>query len=276
MTPQNFTQPKIVSREEWLTARRQLLAREKELTHQYDRINEERRALPMVEVTKDYEFEGAGGKVRLADLFEGRHQLIVYHFMFEPGDPPPGKTEPWTEGCSGCSFLTDNIGNVTHLHARDTTLALISRAPLKKIAPFKQRMGWSFPWYSSFGSDFNYDYHVTTDEKVAPVQYNFQDKDTLEKREEIYHLQGEQPGISVFLKTDDDRIFHTYSTYGRGTEAPLSLYRFLDLTPFGRGEGWGGMPDLDGKGYFWTKHHDKYDEEETGQNESCCASKASS
>ncbi|MEZ0276247.1 MAG: DUF899 domain-containing protein, partial [Roseimicrobium sp.] len=201
MNASNYTPPKIVSRDEWLSARKDLLTREKAFTKERDRINALRRELPMVEIDKDYTFEGPQGKVKLTDLFEGRHQLIVYHFMFEPGDPPPGKSgEPYTEGCSGCSFMVDNIGHLSHLHARDTTLVLISRAPLKKISPFKKRMGWTIPWYSSFGSDFNYDFHVTTDPKVAPVEYNFQDASTLKRKEETYHLEGEQPGVSVFLR----------------------------------------------------------------------------
>jgi predicted dithiol-disulfide oxidoreductase (DUF899 family) len=273
MNASNFVLPKIVSRDAWLTARKELLATEKELTKQRDKVNATRRALPMVEIDKEYTFEGPTGKVKLADLFEGRHQLIVYHFMFEPGDPPPGKTEPYTEGCSGCSFMVDNIGHLSHMHARDTTLALISRTPFAKITPFKKRMGWSIPWYSSFGSDFNYDFHATIDPKVAPVEYNYQDEATLKRKEEIYHLEGEQPGVSVFLRDDEGRIFHTYSTFGRGMDALVGIYQFLDLTPYGRGEGWDGMPDLDGIGYFWTKHHDKYGEEAEPQ-ESCCASSA--
>lgn len=273
MNATNYTLPKIVSRDEWLTARKDLLATEKALTKQRDQVNKARRALPMVEIDKDYTFEGPKGKVKLADLFEGRHQLIVYHFMFEPGDPPPGKTEPYTEGCSGCSFMADNIGHLSHFHARDTTITLISRAPISKITPFKKRMGWTLPWYSSFGSDFNYDFHVTIDPKVAPVEYNYQDEATLKRKEEVYHLEGEQPGVSVFLRDDEGRIFHTYSTFGRGMDPLVGIYQFLDLTPYGRGEGWDGMPDLDGIGYFWTKHHDKYGEQEETK-ESCCASQA--
>lgn len=268
MNPQNFKTPEIVSPAEWRERRKALLADEKELTRQRDRLNEARRALPMVEITKDYVFDTSEGTKHLTDLFEGRHQLVIYHFMFEPGDPPADKSgEPWDEGCSGCSFMADNVGHLSHFHARDTTLAFISRATLQKIAPFKARMGWDFPWHSSYGSDFNYDFHVTTDESVAPVEYNYQDKATLEKKGETYHIHGEQPGISVFLNLEG-KIFHTYSTYGRGMEMVLSTLHFLDLTPFGRGEGWGGMPDLDGHGIFWTRHHDKY--EATAHESSCC------
>lgn len=268
MSPQNFKTPEVVSPDAWLERRKALLADEKALTRQRDRLNEARRALPMVEITKDYAFDAPEGRKHLPDLFEGRHQLAIYHFMFEPGDPPPGKSgEPWDEGCSGCSFMADNVGHLSHFHERDTTLAFISRAPLQKIAPFKDRMGWTFPWYSSFGSEFNYDFHVTTDESVTPVEYNYQDKATLERKGETYHIQGEQPGISVFLNLNG-KIYHTYSTYGRGMEMVLGTLHFLDLTPFGRGEGWGGMPDLGGQGIFWTRHHDKY--QNATRESSCC------
>jgi predicted dithiol-disulfide oxidoreductase (DUF899 family) len=250
--------PRIVSRAEWLVARKELLAKEKELTRRRDALNAERRKLPMVRIDKVYVFETPSGTASLLDLFDGRRQLIVYHFMFDPNDPPAGKSgDPWDEGCPGCSHVADNMPHLAHLHARDTTLILVSRAPLAKIAPFKRRMGWTLPWYSSFGSDFNYDFHATTDEAVAPVEYNYQDRATLERKRETYHLSGEQHGLSVFLR-EDDRIFHTYSTYGRGVDMLLCTYQYLDLTPFGRGEGWGGMPDLGRKGMSWLRHHDKY------------------
>jgi predicted dithiol-disulfide oxidoreductase (DUF899 family) len=257
--------PDIVTREQWLAARQALLAREKELTRARDALNAERRRLPVVQIDKDYVFEGPRGEMRFADLFEGRRQLIVYHFMFDPDAPPPGQSHPWSEGCPGCSFMADNIPHLAHFHARDTTLALVSRAPLAKIAPFKARMGWQIPWYSSFGSDFNYDFHATTDAAIAPVAYNFQDQATLERKGETYHLSGEQPGISVFLR-DGDAVYHSYSTYGRGLDAMLSTYQFLDLTPFGRGEGWDGMPDL-GQGMNWARHHDRY---EAAPSAGCC------
>ncbi|MGH7516750.1 MAG: DUF899 domain-containing protein [Gemmatimonadales bacterium] len=261
----------MVSRAEWLVARKELLAREKELTRQRDALNAERRSLPAVEIAKEYVFEGPDGKASLLDLFAGRRQLIVYHFMFDPNDPvyhfmfdpndpPAGKSgAPWDEGCPGCSHVADNIPHLAHLHARDTSLVLVSRAPLAKIAPFQARMGWTAPWYSSFGSDFNYDFHVTTDDAVAPVEYNYQDRATLDRKGEIYHLSGEQHGLSVFLR-EDHRVFHTYSTYGRGVDMLLCTYQYLDLTPFGRGEGWGGMPDLGQQGMSWLRHHDKYSE----------------
>src|SRR5258708_34748343 len=156
--------PPVVSREEGLVARKELLEEEEELSRQRDLPNAERRRLPMVEIDKQYVFEGRYGRVGLQDLFDGRGQLLIYPFMFDPD---------WDEGCPTCSFLTDNIGHLAHLHARDTTLALVSRAPLAKIEPFRQRMGWTIPWYASFGSDFNYDFHVTLDQAVAPVEYNY-------------------------------------------------------------------------------------------------------
>lgn len=240
--------PKIASPAEWLTARKELLAKEKELTHARDALNAKRRELPMVRIDKDYVFEAPGGKTRLLDLFEGRRQLIVYHFMY---------LRDRGEGCPGCSHVVDNLGHLAHVHARDTTLVLVSRAPLAEIEPFKTRMGWSVPWYSSFGSDFNYDFHATTDEAVAPVEYNYRDKATLEKLGHTYHVKGEQPGVSVFLR-EGERVYHTYSTYGRGMDLLLTSYNYLDLTPFGRGEGWGGMPDINGMGMNWIRHHDKY------------------
>ncbi len=248
MTTSTIELPRVVSREQWLEARKALLAKEKELTHRRDELNAERRALPMVEIDTPYVFETPTGKATLLDLFENRHQLIIYHFMFH---------RDIREGCPGCSHMADNLPHLSHLHARDTTLALVSRAPLAEIDPFKQRMGWTVPWYSSFGSDFNYDFHVTTDEAVAPVEYNYRDKETLERLGQVYHVKGEQPGASVFLR-DGDRVYHTYSTYGRGLDILMNVYNYLDLTPFGRGEGWDGMPDVNGAGLDWLRLHDKY------------------
>lgn len=248
MTYNKIVIPEIVSREKWLEERVAFLAKEKELTRARDALNAERRKLPMVIIKKAYTFETEGGKASLQDLFDGRRQLIVYHFMFH---------RDTGLGCVGCSHLADDVGHLSHLHARNTTFVLISRAPLDEIQPFKKRMGWSIPWHSSFGSDFNYDFHATTDETVAPVEYNYRDKSTLEKLGQSYHVKGEQPGISVFLR-DGGTVYHTYSTYGRGMDLLVSTYNWLDLTPFGRGEGWGGMPDLEGKGLGWLRHHDKY------------------
>ena len=255
-----MTLPPIVSRDAWLKARLSLLEREKAFTHAYDALNEQRRSLPMVAIDKDYVFEGPTGRLSLADLFEGRQQLIVYHFMFH---------RDRGEGCPGCSFFADNLGHLSHLHARDTSFALISRAPLEEVAPFKARMGWSVPWYSSFGSDFNYDFHATTDAAVAPVEYNYRDQATLEKLGHTYHIEGEQPGLSVFLR-DGDRVYHTYSTYGRGLDFALGLHNLLDLTPFGRGEGWGGMPDLFGLGKDWVRYHDRYESPRAHTGEASC------
>jgi predicted dithiol-disulfide oxidoreductase (DUF899 family) len=188
----------------------------------------------------------------LRDLFDGRRQLIIYHFMFH---------RDRAEGCSGCSHMADNIPHLAHLHARDTSFALVSRAPLAEIEPFRARMGWTAPWYSSFGTDFNYDFHVTLDESVAPIEYNYRTKAEHVQNGVSYIAQAEQPfelpGLSVFLR-DGDRIFHTYSTYGRGLDLLLNTYNLLDLTPFGRGEGWDGMPNLEEKGMSWLRHHDRY------------------
>jgi predicted dithiol-disulfide oxidoreductase (DUF899 family) len=246
-----MTLPTIVGRDEWRAARIAFLAREKEFTRARDALNAARRALPMVEIDKAYLFETPHGQATLHDLFEGRRQLIVYHFMFHSDR---------LEGCPGCSHMADNSPYLAHVHARDTTFALVSRAPLAEIEPFKRRMGWTVPWYSSFDGDFNYDFHVTLDESRAPVEYNYMSRDEL-VRQGHYSPDGprsvELPGISVFLR-DDGRVFHTYSTYGRGLDLLLNTYNWLDLTPFGRGEGWDGMPDLEGKGMGWLRHHDRY------------------
>ncbi|MBO3277698.1 DUF899 domain-containing protein [Pseudomonas schmalbachii] len=255
-----FTRPPVVSRAQWLEARRQLWLKERAATHARDALNAERRKLPLVRIDKDYRFEGPDGPLSLLDLFEGRPQLVVYHFMFHRDKGV---------GCEGCSFVIDNIPRLEHLHARGTTLAMVSRAPLAEIAPFKARMGWRLPWYSSFGSDFNYDFHVTIDENVAPVEYNYRDKAELERLGQTCHMQGEQPGMSVFLR-DGEEVLHSYSTYGRGLEAALTTYHLLDLTPLGRGEGWGGMADLEGKGLEWMRFHDEYGQAAPAHG--CCES----
>lgn len=249
----------VVDHSRWLEARKALLVREKAMTRLRDMLNEERRRLPMVEVTADYRFEGPKGEVGLPELFAGRSQLLVYHFMFhrETG-----------EGCPGCSFLVDNIGHQAHLHARDTNLVLVSRAPLAEIEPFRQRMGWTLPWFSSFNSRFNHDFHVTLDERVAPVQYNYRDKAELQRLGLDHHAAGEQPGVSVFLR-DGDRVLHTYSSYGRGLDLLDGTNNWLDLTPLGRREGWDGMPDLNNAGKYWWKLHDQY-EQPAGPGHSCC------
>jgi predicted dithiol-disulfide oxidoreductase (DUF899 family) len=222
--------PEVVSRDEWLEARKELLAKEKELTRRRDALNTERRGLPMVEIDKDYVFEGPDGKASLLDLFEGRRQLMVRHFMFDPS---------WDDGCPSCSAGADEIsdGLLEHLHIRDTSLAVVSRAPLAKIEDYKARRGWTFPWYSSYGSDFNYDFHVTMDESVAPAEYNYRSKPEYEKAGMSEFMEGEQPGQSCFLR-DGDRVFHTYSNYARGAEMTGGSYYWLDLTALGRQEEW--------------------------------------
>jgi predicted dithiol-disulfide oxidoreductase (DUF899 family) len=220
--------PEVVSRDEWLVARKALLVKEKESTRARDALNAERRRLPMVEIDKDYAFEGPAGRASLLDLFEGRRQLIVDHFMW----PDPTVAV----GCPSCSGRVDQYGNLAHLHERETTMVVVSRAPLDKIEPFKQRMGWTFPWYSSWGSDFNYDFHVTLDEAVAPVEYNYRDKAELEAAG-FTQMEGDLHGTSAFLR-DGDRVFHTYSTYGRGTEQVGGTHYYLDLTALGRQEDW--------------------------------------
>ncbi len=225
--------PEIVSRDEWVAARKQLLAEEKAMTRARDKLSTKRRELPMVKMGKDYTFDGPSGTVGLADLFEGRRQLVVQHFMFDPS---------WDDGCPSCSAGADEVsdGLLRHLHTRDTTLAAISRAPLAKIEKYKAKKGWTFPWYSSFGSDFNYDFHVTIDPSQAPVEYNFRDADELERAGAGWMLEpgsSEQPGHSVFLRIGDD-VFHTYSSYARGAEWLGGSYAFLDLTPLGRQEEW--------------------------------------
>ena len=220
----DFDLPRIVSREEWLDARKALLQKEKELLRHHDAVSAERRRLPMVRIDKAYVFEGAHGTARLIDLFEGRRQLIVYHFMFEPDAE---------QGCPACSFQIDDLCDLTHVHARRTTFVLISRAPFARIKPFHHRMGWNVPWYSSHGSDFNYDFNVTQDEAVRPVEYNYRNKAELEANKVPNAIVGEEHGLSVFFRIGDD-VFHTYSAYARGTEALTDARALLDMTPYGR------------------------------------------
>lgn len=255
--------PKTVSHNEWLAARKQHLAKEKEFTRLRDELSRQRRELPWEKVEKSYVFDGPGGKETLGDLFDGRSQLIIYHFMFGPG---------WSEGCPSCSYLSDHFDGATiHLAHRDVTLAVVSRAPLAQIEAFKKRMGWRFHWVSSFGSDFNYDYGVSFDKDElakGAVSYN-------------YSISGfpseEAPGASVFVKDTTGDIYHTYSSYGRGLDILLGTYNFLDMVPKGRDE------------YSlkfsmaWVRHHDKYEgsyfvdpTREYGQpkstGSSCCSS----
>jgi predicted dithiol-disulfide oxidoreductase (DUF899 family) len=225
MTTLTIPHPRIVSRDQWLAERKKLLADEKEFTKHYDRINAERRRLPMVKIEKDYSFDGSNGKQSLKALFEGRRQLIVYHFMFDPA---------WDKGCSGCTSWVDALGNLSLLKKRDTTFVVVSRAPLTKLEAYKAQRGWSIAWFSSFGSDFNYDFHVTQDPKVAPPEYNYRNNaEMAAKKGHPVHLEGEEHGLSVFFRLDED-IFHTYSTYARGCESLTDSYRLLDTTPYGR------------------------------------------
>ena len=224
----------VVEHEEWLEARKRLLAAEKELTRARDEVTRQRQALPWEPVEKEYVFDGPDGEETLADLFEGRSQLLVYHFMFEPED---------AAGCPICSFWADNFEPVVlHLRARDVTMLAISRAPLPKLAAYKERMGWSFKWVSSFGNDFNFDYGVA----FAPEQrdesvYNY---GTLKPR------NAAREGVSVFAKDESGRVFHTYSAYARGIDLVNTAYNYLDLVPQGR--------DEDGRGPFWVRRHDEY------------------
>lgn len=208
----------------------------------------ELRKLPMVEIDKEYAFEGPEGTASLLDLFGGRRQLLVQHFMFDPS---------WDAGCPSCSFVTDSLGHLAHLHARDTSWVAISRAPLEKLDAYQRRMGWAIPWYSSYGSDFNYDLHVTLDPAVAAPEYNYQDQSEREVPEGV-EWPIELPGQSAFLR-DGDRVFHTYSTYARGTELRAGTFTWLDLTALGRGEDWEQPPGRsDGPAGSWIRRHDEY------------------
>jgi predicted dithiol-disulfide oxidoreductase (DUF899 family) len=229
----------VVSREEWLGARKALLAKEKAFTRQRDALSAERRQLPWVRVTQDYAFEGVQGRVSLADLFAGRSQLIVYHFMFGPD---------WEEGCPSCSFWADNFEGIPiHLAHRDVSLVAVSRAPYPMLAAYRERMGWTFPWVSSFGSPFNYDFGVTvSDEQNAAgrAEYNYERGD----------YSGELPGVSVFHRAADGAIYYTYSTYARGLDMLNGAYHYLDLVPKGRDED--GLPWT----MAWLRRHDRYED----------------
>jgi predicted dithiol-disulfide oxidoreductase (DUF899 family) len=224
MNASTIPHPPAVSREQWLVERKTLLTHEKELTKHCDCINAERRRLPMVKVEKDYVFDGPNGKRNFKTLFEGRRQLIVYHFMFDPS---------WDKGCPTCTRHVNALGDLSLLNDRDTTFVLVSRARLPKLEAYKVEMGWSITWFSSFGSEFNYDFHVTNDEKIAPIEYNYRSKAELEARKPPNAIEGEEHGLSVFFSLDDD-IFHTYSVYARGTETLTDARSLLDVTPYGR------------------------------------------
>lgn len=215
---------RIVSRDEWLAARTALLAKEKEFTHARDRLSAARGTLPWVKVDKDYVFDTAEGKHTLAELFDGRSQLIVYHFMYGPD---------WDAGCPGCSFMADHVdGMLPHLNNHDVTMIAVSRAPLEKLEAYRKRMGWKFPWVSAYGSDFNFDYHVSfTKEELASgkVIYNYRETDAADAHDEL-------PGLSAFFKDGDGTVYHTYSDYARGGEEALGTLMILDRAPKGRNE----------------------------------------
>lgn len=229
---------KVVSREEWLITRKEHLAKEKEFTQLRDQLSQQRRELPWVQVDKEYTFDGPEGKETLSDLFEDRSQLIVYHFMFHPS---------WDEGCKSCSFWADNYnGIIVHLNHRDVTMVAVSKAPFDQLAAFKKRMGWQFKWVSSFGTDFNRDYHVSfTPEEMNKGEMDYNYKITKFGREEA-------PGISVFYKDESGHLFHTYSCYSRGLDMLNGAYHLLDLVPQGRDEAGLSYPQA------WVRHHDKY------------------
>jgi predicted dithiol-disulfide oxidoreductase (DUF899 family) len=230
--------PNVVPAAEWLAARKELQAAEEDAVRAVEELAARRRELPAVAVEKDYVFEGPDGRASLLDLFEGRAQLIVQHFMFDPS---------WDAGCPVCSYQADNVGDLAHLQARNTTYAAVSRAPISKIEPFRQRMGWSFPWYSSLGSDFNYDFHVTNDESVAPIEYNFRSAQELADRGEPWAARpGEQGGLSVFLR-DGGTILRTWSGYGPVIGLFCTTDQLLDVTPLGRQDETAEL-----------LHHDKY------------------
>lgn len=236
MTDSNTALPPVVSRDEWLAAHEKQLAREKAHTRAHDALNAERRRQPMYRIDKDYVFDGPDGKTTLLDLFDGRRQLVLYHFMFGPNAE---------QGCDGCSMVVDNMCHPAHLHARDISLVLVSRAPLGKIEPFRKRMGWTLPWYSSFENDFSFDFGLGP-KTPHPDQYQ----------------DGEMFGVSVFLR-DDGNVYRTYFTQHRGVEYLGSSFSYLDIAPYGRQEDWEDSPAGWPKGprYEWWRHHDRYDGE---------------
>lgn len=254
-----MTTHSTVSRDRWIEARLDLLAAEKELTRRADQVARLRRQLPWVKIDKRYVFDGPGGQVALPDLFDGRDQLIVQHFMLGPG---------WEQGCPSCSYMADHTDGMTvHLAHRDVTFVAISRATVAEIERFRRRMGWRFRWVSSYGTDFNYDFGVSfRPEEVATgqIHYNYGNR----------ALVGEErPGVSVFYKDEAGAVFHTYSTYGRGVEVMMGAYRMLDLTPNGRGERDDTVYKME-----WVRHHDRYPPapvaEPTSAEAPCCQAHA--
>lgn len=231
--------PVVTSRAEWLAARKELLAAEKAATRALDALAERRRALPMVPVQKAYVFEGVDGRTGLAELFAGRRQLVVYHMMWR-----------WDldQGCPSCALVLDDVGHLAHLHARDTSFVAISRGPWERLSGYRERMGWRFPMVSSFGSDFNYDHHVSLDADIAPISYNYRSAKEIALAGHDHHLADEQPGVSVFWRDDDDAVFHTYSAYARGIDILIGTHHYLDLTPLGR------QRHIDE-----ARHHDRYE-----------------
>jgi predicted dithiol-disulfide oxidoreductase (DUF899 family) len=249
MTGVHAMQHRVVSREDWLAARKWHLAREKELTRLRDQIAAERRSLPWVNIEKTYTFDTARGPRTLAELFDGRSQLIVQHFMFAP---------EWDEGCTGCSFGADHIdGANQHISHHDVTFVAVSRAPLAKLLAYKNRMGWKFNWVSSADSDFNYDFNVSFTPEVLASGKAFYNYETID------NAMSELPGSSVFFKDEAGRVFHTYSSYGRGNEEVLGAYMLLDMTPLGRNE-----KGPNGNLMDWVKRHDQY--EQAAERSSCC------
>ncbi len=240
-TSTGITNHPVVSQSEWIEASGKLLAREKEFTRMRDQLNRQRMELPWVKVEKEYVFEGPDGKQSLSELFDGRSQLIVYHFMFGPG---------WEEGCPGCSFVSDHVDAARqHFEHHDISYVAISRAPIAELLPYKERMGWTFRWYSSNGNEFNFDFGASfrpEDLEKGPVFFNFTDQ----------KLKGqEQPGLSVFVKDEQGKVYRTYSTYERGLDLLIGAYNWIDLTPLGRNE----ESPMD-----WVKRHDRYDDETGG------------
>lgn len=254
MNTPNTPSHAVVSRERWLAERKALLAHERELTHLHDRLAAERRALPRVRIDKPYVFDGVHGPRMLAELFEGRRQLLVQHFMLGPG---------WEQGCPSCSYMADHADGMTpHLAQRDTTFVAISRAPLAEIERFRRRMGWKFNWVSSNANDFNFDFHVSFTEAERArneVTYNY--------AKQPFECE-ELPGISAFFQDDDGQVFHTYSTYRRGVEVMMGTYGLLDLTAKGRDE-----RDVPNK-MEWVRHHDRYEPQPKAEGCPACASHA--